>query len=137
MNDLDTLYNTITSCIVEISQNIRKFNPISLGATIGSENSSGEQVKELDLYCNNLLIEKLSKLSSVKYIASEEEEELIPINEDGKYLVSFDPLDGSSNIDSNILVGTIFCVFEYVNDEQLKDGSNIVMSGYSLYGGST
>ena len=137
MSDLDTLYNTISSCIIEISHTIRKFNPISLGSTIGSENSSGEQVKELDLFCNNLLIEKLSKLSSVRNIASEEEDELIPINKEGKYLVSFDPLDGSSNIDSNILVGTIFCVFEYVDDEQLKDGSNIVMSGYSLYGGST
>ena len=57
MSDLDTLYNTISSCIIEISHTIRKFNPISLGATIGSENSSGEQVKELDLFCNNLLID--------------------------------------------------------------------------------
>ena len=136
MSNLNTLYNTLSDCVIEISHVIRKFNPISLGSTIGSENSSGEQVKKLDLLCNNLLIEKLSQLSCVKCIASEEEEELIKVNENGKYLVSFDPLDGSSNIDCNITVGTIFCVFEYKNNT-LINGSNIVMSGYSLYGGST
>ena len=136
MSDLNTLYNTLSDCVIEISHVIRKFNPISLGSTVGSENSSGEQVKKLDLLCNNLLIEKLSQLSCVKCIASEEEEELIKVNENGKYLVSFDPLDGSSNIDCNITVGTIFCVFEYKNNT-LINGSNIVMSGYSLYGGST
>ena len=61
-------------------------------------------------------VEKLSQLSCVKCIASEEEEELIKVNENGKYLVSFDPLDGSSNIDCNITVGTIFSVFEYKNN---------------------
>ena len=59
------------------------------------------------------------------------------VNNNGKYLVSYDPLDGSSNIDSNISVGTIFCVFKYDKNESIKNGKNIVLSGYCIYGPST
>ena len=89
MNDLDLILNAMEVGIIEISSLIRKFNPLTLGETIGSENSSGEKVKKLDLLCNNLLIDKIKRLSGVKSIASEEEEELISVNEHGKYLVSF------------------------------------------------
>lgn len=136
MCELEIILKTISNCIIKISNNIRIFNPVILGSVIGSENSSGEEVKKLDIFCNELIINNLSKLSFIKHIASEEEENLLLINKNGKYLISFDPLDGSSNIDCNILIGTIFCVFEYKNDK-ITDGKNIVMSGYSLYGGST
>ena len=136
MNDLDLILNAMEVGIIEISTLIRSLNPLTLGETIGSENSSGEKVKKLDLLCNNLLIDKIKRLSSVKSIASEEEDELISVNEYGRYLVSFDPLDGSSNIDCNISVGTIFCVFEYTGN-YIKSGLDIVLAGYSIYGGST
>jgi fructose-1,6-bisphosphatase I len=136
MKDLDLISNAMEGGIIEISKLIRKFNPLTLGETIGSENSSGEKVKKLDLLCNNIFVDRLKLLSCVKNIASEEEDTLISVNDSGKYLVSFDPLDGSSNIDCNISVGTIFCVFEY-REGYIKDGTNIVLSGYSIYGGST
>jgi len=135
-DDLDLILSKLSKSITEISYLIRKSSPLDLSSVLGSENPSGEQVKKLDIDSNNILKRNLSLVKSIKYLASEEDDEKIEINKDGKYLVSFDPLDGSSNIDCNITVGTIFCVFEYDNNK-LIDGRNIVMAGYSLYGGST
>ena len=135
-DDLDLILSRISKSINEISFLIRRSSPLDLSSVLGSENPSGEQVKKLDIDSNNILKDNLSSINSIKFIASEEDDELIEVNSEGKYLVSFDPLDGSSNIDCNITVGTIFCVFEYNNDI-IVDGKNIVMAGYSLYGGST
>ena len=135
-NDLDLVFSKICKSIQDISYLIRKTSPLDLSSVLGNENPSGEQVKKLDIDSNNILKNNLSQLDVIRNIASEEDEELIKINDKGKYLVSFDPLDGSSNIDCNITVGTIFCVFEY-NDDTIKNGGNIVMAGYSLYGGCT
>jgi len=135
-DDLDLILSKLSKSITEISYLIRKSSPLDLSSVLGSENPSGELVKKLDIDSNNILKKNLSLVKSIKYLASEEDDEKIEINKEGKYLVSFDPLDGSSNIDCNITVGTIFCVFEYDNNK-LIDGRNIVMAGYSLYGGST
>ena len=135
-DNLDVILSKLSKSIMEISYLIRKSSPLDLSSVLGSENPSGEQVKKLDIDSNNILKKNLSSVKSIKYLASEEDDEKIEINKEGKYLVSFDPLDGSSNIDCNITVGTIFCVFEYDNNK-LIDGRNIVMAGYSLYGGST
>ena len=135
-DDLDLVLSKICKSIQDISYLIRKTSPLDLSSVLGNENPSGEQVKKLDIDSNNILKNNLSKLDVIRNIASEEDDELIKINDKGKYLVSFDPLDGSSNIDCNITVGTIFCVFEY-NDDTIKNGGNIVMAGYSLYGGCT
>lgn len=135
-DDLDLVLTKICKSIQDISYLIRKTSPLDLSSVLGNENPSGEQVKKLDIDSNNLIKNNLSKLDVVRNIASEEDDELIKVNDKGKYLVSFDPLDGSSNIDCNITVGTIFCVFEY-NDNTIKNGGNIVMAGYSLYGGCT
>lgn len=136
-DDLDIILSKVSKSVMEISYLVRKSSPLDLSSVLGNENPSGEQVKKLDIDSNNILKDNLSTISSIKYIASEEDDNLIEINKNGKYLVSFDPLDGSSNIDCNITVGTIFCVFEYNKDDKLVDGRNIVMAGYSLYGGST
>jgi fructose-1,6-bisphosphatase I len=135
-DDLDLVLSKISKSIQDISYLVRKNSPLDLSSVLGSENPSGEQVKKLDIDSNNILINNLMGLDVIRNIASEEDEELIPVNTNGKYLVSFDPLDGSSNIDCNITIGTIFCVFEY-NDNTIKNGGNIVMAGYSLYGGCT
>jgi fructose-1,6-bisphosphatase I len=136
-DDLDTILSKVSKSIMEISYLVRKSSPLDLSSVLGNENPSGEQVKKLDIDSNNILKDNLSSVSTIKYLASEEDDNLIEVNKKGKYLVSFDPLDGSSNIDCNITVGTIFCVFEYNQNNKLINGGNIVMAGYSLYGGST
>lgn len=136
-DDLDIILSKVSKSVMEISYLVRKSSPLDLSSVLGSENPSREQVKKLDIDSNNILKDNLSTISAIKYLASEEDDEIIEINKNGKYLVSFDPLDGSSNIDYNITVGTIFCVFEYNKDDKLVDGKNIVAAGYSLYGGST
>jgi len=135
-DDLDLVLYNISKSIKDISYLIRKTSPLDLSSVLGTENTSGEQVKKLDIDSNNILKNNLSKLDVIRNIASEEDDKLISVNKNGKYLVSFDPLDGSSNIDCNVTIGTIFCVFEYNNDT-IINGGNIVMAGYSLYGGCT
>ena len=135
-DDLDLIMSKLSKSIMEISFLIKKSSPLDLSSVLGNENPSGEQVKKLDIDSNNILKKNLSSIKSIKYLASEEDDKIIELNKDGKYMVSFDPLDGSSNIDCNITVGTIFCVFEY-EANKILDGRNIVMAGYSLYGGST
>ena len=80
-----------------------------LGSTL-SENVQGETQKKLDVISNQILKDILSESGYVKAISSEEEDEVVPCNPNGNYLVSFDPLDGSSNTDINSLIGTIFSI---------------------------
>jgi len=113
-----------------------------LGA-VGSENVQGEQVQKLDLFANDQFIDALTSCASVAAILSEENEEIITLNPSGDYLFATDPLDGSSNIDVNISVGTIFSVFKRKKkgppekEEFLREGHEQVMAGYILYGTST
>ena len=122
--------------IIEISNLIRFKNTLYLGNTTTETNSSSDSVKTLDLLSNQIISDKLNKCKYVREYSSEEEETIIktPFT-DGEYFVSFDPLDGSSNIDSNVTVGTIFCIFKF-NEDKIS-GKDIVTAGYSLYGGST
>ena len=94
-------------------------------------------MKKLDYDSNNLLFNNLKNLDCIKTIISEEFDEMKLVNKNGKYLVGYDPLDGSSNIDSNVSVGTIFSVFEYDETGFIKNGKNIVLAGYCIYGPST
>jgi len=113
-----------------------------LGAA-GSENVQGEQVQKLDLFANEQFIENLQEIGHIAAIASEENEEIIPLNETGEYLFATDPLDGSSNIDVNISVGTIFSVFKRTlkgapkKEEFNRYGYEQILAGYVLYGTST
>jgi len=108
----------------------------------GAENVQGEDQKKLDVISNDIIKDKLLKLSSVRGLASEEEETIVECNKSGEYLVSFDPLDGSSNIDINSLVGTIFSVYRtnqpstLSESDFLKPGKEQVCSMYVLYGPS-
>jgi fructose-1,6-bisphosphatase class 1 len=106
-------------------------------------NVQGEQQKKLDIIANQIVIDKLSSLKAVAGMASEEEEQFITGHPEGRYLVMFDPLDGSSNIDIDISVGTIFSLFMKPRDEDLQEkhflqpGNKQVAAGYILYGPQT
>ena len=100
--ELKSIVETIMHSCNKISHYIRKKSLLRLGEETENKNATNDAVKQLDLKTNTLFIKDLSGNNSIKLLASEEEEELITCNENGKYLVSFDPLDGSSNIDVNI-----------------------------------
>ena len=118
-----------------------------LGGT-GDTNIQGEFVQKLDMYANDTIKKALEHAGVVCCVASEEDEELTQIPErfhSGRYVFAMDPLDGSSNIDVNATIGTIFAVFERVTPEGtladerdvLRSGRDIVAGGYIIYGSGT
>ena len=112
-----------------------------------SENVQGEQQKVLDIISNEVFIESIEWSGDFAGMASEEMEDVYPIPKEyprGRYLITFDPLDGSSNIDVNVSVGTIFSILrcpdgvdEPTAEDFLKPGTEQVCAGYCLYGSST
>lgn len=114
-----------------------------LGSTL-SDNVQGERQKKLDVISNQILKDILSESGYVKAISSEEEDDVVACHPEGKYLVSFDPLDGSSNTDINSLIGTIFSILhapQWMDADDpsafLQPGTQMVAAGYVLYGPST
>jgi len=114
--------------------------------TGGQPNVQGEIVQKLDLIANETLKRTLGYRGNVGIIASEEDNEprvLQDLGKGGRYIVMFDPLDGSSNIDANVPVGTIFTIFErlrgesHVDQSVLQQGHKQVAAGYVVYGSST
>ena len=129
-----------------ISREVNKAGLVDISGIAGHENSSGEAVQKLDILADNLLINSLKNSGECCGIASEENDDFVPIMEskNAKYVVAFDPLDGSSNIDVNVSIGTIFAIYRRVSSEgecQLEDflqkGHKQVAAGYVLYGSST
>jgi len=114
-----------------------------LGAT-GEKNVQGEEVQKLDEFADSLLRDKFEKKELVGGIASEEMENIYSIAKDKNYLLLYDPLDGSSNIDVNVSIGTIFSILKRESTEKpvsksdfLQPGTNQISSGYIIYGSST
>ncbi len=114
-----------------------------LGAQ-GSENIQGEQQQKLDVYANDLFIRLLKSQGMVCAVASEENDEIVHFDNGGKYVVTMDPLDGSSNIDVNVSIGTIFSIYRRVStgdkatmDDFMQPGTAQVAAGYIIYGRST
>lgn len=119
-----------------------------LGA-MGSENIQGEQQQKLDVYANNQFIHALKAQGEVCGIASEENDDFIAFDEEicrnGKYVVLMDPLDGSSNIDVNVSIGTLFSIYRRISppgsraraEDFLQPGTAQVAAGYIIYGSST
>ena len=135
----------ISSILIE-----HKINRAALDGSQGntnnfSENSSGDIQKKLDVISNDIMIELLTKTKCCSLLLSEENEEAIIIESKyrGKYMIAFDPLDGSSNIDCNCCIGTIFSIYEDfvqeidIQERILKTGNDIICAGYILYGPST
>lgn len=142
--ELILLIRTLLAACKEISFRVSQGDLAGvLGSTL-SENVQGETQKKLDVISNQIIKDILSESGYVKAISSEEEDDVVPCNPDGKYLVSFDPLDGSSNTEINSLIGTIFSIFHAPqwmepNDPNqfLQPGNQMVAAGYVLYGPST
>ncbi len=142
--DLISLIKTILAATKEISFRVSQAH---LGGLMGStldENIQGEVQKKLDVVANELFKDILLESGFVKAISSEEEDTSVGGDKDGKFIVSFDPLDGSSNIDINSLIGTIFSIHEAPKDAEPSDpdmfkqsGNRQVCAGYVLYGPST
>lgn len=132
-----------------VNREVNKAGLVNILGEAQAENTTGDQVQKLDLYANDILIDCLKNSGECCGIASEENEDFIPIpaveSKDSKYVVVFDPLDGSSNIDVNVSVGTIFGIYrrrsKTGNPIQLQDflqsGTELVAAGYVLYGTST
>ena len=133
-----------------VSREVNKAGLLNiLGVAGSSENATGDTVQKLDLYANEKLIECLKNSGECAGIASEENEDFVQLHtvtdKKANYLVVFDPLDGSSNIDVNVSVGTIFGIYRRKSDAKgainlddfLQKGTDLVAAGYVLYGTST
>ena len=145
-DEIKKIVKVLSSTCFEISQAIRESGKNNLIGKTGEINIQGEHVEKLDEFANNLLISNLSKTGNVFAMGSEENETIISVktnNQDAKYIVVFDPLDWSSNIDVAVTIGTIFAIYKKVNSDQtdkanlLQKGKNIILAGYAVYGSST
>lgn len=140
------LLNDIVKACKQISHMVNRGDLIGVLGSAGSENVQGEVQKKLDIITNDIMVDSLIWTGHLSGMASEEVDDIIPIPDHyprGKYLALFDPLDGSSNIDVNLTVGTIFSILRYNGTGQprledfLQKGSEQVCAGFVLYGPST
>ncbi len=141
------LLSGITLAAKMIESKIRAAGLTDIVGAYGVENVQGEQQQKLDVYANQALLHCLGLRDSVAALVSEEDAEPVTFNRDpetGKYIIVFDPLDGSSNIDVNVNVGTIFSVLRRLPPEHgtleeslLQPGTRQVAAGYVVYGPST
>jgi len=130
-----------------ISREVKKAGLVGILGLAGEVNVQGEQVMKLDVFANETLIRMNDHTGRLCAMASEENPAIVPIPEQfpcGKYVLVFDPLDGSSNIDLNVSVGTIFSIHHKVSHERqgeledfLQPGYKQVVAGYIIYGSST
>lgn len=141
---LNDVITTVTDVGKTISQLLRKGALADILGEAGNQNVQGEEQKKLDVLANDLLLDALAKNAHCAGVASEELDDGTPANVDGSLLVLFDPLDGSSNIDINMAVGTIFSILPYErqgqiseNSDYLQAGNKQLAAGYLLYGTST
>jgi len=148
--ELSRLINSIRLAAKVVNHEVNKAGLVDILGAAGDTNIQGEDQQKLDVYANEAFIKGLTNREIVCGIASEEEDDFIVIkgrNEknDNKYVVLIDPLDGSSNIDVNVSVGTIFSVYRRVTPEGtpvtledfLQPGNKQVAAGYIIYGTST
>ncbi len=148
--ELSRLINSIRLAAKVVNHEVNKAGLVDILGTVGDTNIQGEDQQKLDVYANEVFIKTLTNREIVCGIASEEEDDYITIegrnnDHDNKYVVLIDPLDGSSNIDVNVSVGTIFSVYRRVTDsgtpvtleDFLQPGNQQVAAGYIVYGTST
>ncbi|MFA5136780.1 MAG: class 1 fructose-bisphosphatase [Patescibacteria group bacterium] len=116
-----------------IASHVKRSGLVDILGKTGEKNAFDEEVQKLDEFSDRLLVDILSQSGYIGHIGSEEMEEAICVDKKGKYNVFFDPLDGSSNIDININIGTIFSI--YHNDSSLlQAGKKQIAAGYIIYG---
>ena len=131
-----------------ISREVNKAGLVDVLGFTGAINVQGEEVKKLDEYSNRILIHRMARAGVLCAMASEENADIIEVPQgfnQGDYVLIFDPLDGSSNIDVNVNIGTIFSIFRrrspsdspVLSTDVLQKGSEQVAAGYIIYGSST
>lgn len=147
--ELSRLLRDIGIAAKIISREVNKAGLAEIIGDTGHTNIQGEDVKKLDEISNDLFIETLSKGGEVALLASEENDDIVPLKGkfsiNGNYVVCIDPLDGSSNIDVNVSIGTIFSIYRRVTpagtpptlEDVLQPGNKIIAAGYVIYGSST
>ncbi|HFB7210684.1 TPA: class 1 fructose-bisphosphatase [Neisseria gonorrhoeae] len=133
---------SVVSACTEINAKVRLGALAGVLGMAGTGNIQGEDQKKLDVIANNIMIDTLKANPAVAGLASEEEDTFVSAGENGRYLVLFDPLDGSSNIDVNISVGTIFSILAkpegaLATESFLQTGRQQLAAGYVLYGPQT
>jgi fructose-1,6-bisphosphatase I len=130
-----------------ISSKVRRAGLVDILGALDSQNVQGEIQQKLDVFANEIIVKAMDHTGRLAAMASEEEPDIIPIPDEfkcGKYVLLFDPLDGSSNIDVNVPVGTIFSVLKKITrgsrgnlEDMLQPGRRQVAAGYVIYGSST
>ena len=147
--ELSTLLRDIGLACKFINKQVNKAGLVDILGAHGAVNVQGEEQMKLDIFANEVLINVLRNSSDCAGIASEENDHFMAFEDEhsihSKYVVMFDPLDGSSNIDVNASIGTIFCIYKRVSPlgvpcnekDFLQKGKNIMAAGYVIYGSST
>ncbi|MFZ0450306.1 MAG: class 1 fructose-bisphosphatase [Desulfatiglandaceae bacterium] len=144
-----TLLSELIVAAKVISREVNKAGLVDILGGTGDVNVQNEQVQKLDVFANRVIVERMQHIGQLCCMGSEEVADLIEIPSQypkGQYILVFDPLDGSSNIDVNVSIGTIFGIYKRTNadsdaevmlDEVLQPGIQQVAAGYFIYGSST
>jgi len=145
--EFSTLLRNIALAAKIVSREVRRAGLVDILGAVQDTNSSGDEVQKLDMFANQIFINSLESGGQLCVMASEENESIIPIPDEfpcGKYAMLFDPLDGSSNISSNVTIGTIFSIYRRVSSgcrgteqDVVQLGCRQVAAGYVMYGSST
>jgi fructose-1,6-bisphosphatase I len=142
--EFTSLLNHLSLAIRIIHTRVRSAGLAGLLGYTGETNVQGEQVQKLDEFCNDVMMNVLERSGHCGVMVSEEVEALKVTEAKGKYAILFDPLDGSSNIDTNVGIGTIFALLRRRTardqpglEDALRPGHEIAAAGYALYGPST
>lgn len=143
--ELSQLLRDIALASKVVNREINKAGLIDIMGAMGSQNSGGEQQQKLDVLANIRFTRALTKGGEACALISEETESYVDLNNQGKYVIAIDPLDGSSNIDVNVSIGTIFSIYRrkspvgqpITEQDILQRGDEQVAAGYILYGSST
>lgn len=146
--ELSKLLHDLSLAAKVISLEVNKAGLVDILGFTGDNNVHGEQVKKLDVFAHDMLVRAMDHGGHLCVMASEEDEDIIPIPDQfpiGKYVLLFDPLDGSSNIDANVSIGTIFSIYRRVSphgkpgtmEDCIQPGFKQVAAGYIVYGSST
>ena len=143
--ELSQLLRDIGLAAKILNREITRSGLLDLEGAFGAQNVQGEAQQKLDVVANIRFKRALTNGGQVCALVSEEEQEVITINPDANYLVAMDPLDGSSNIDVNVSIGTIFSIYrrksekgsQVTKEDVLQPGRDQIAAGYVLYGSST
>ena len=145
--DFSSLLYDIAFAAKIIAREVNKAGLVDVLGYTGTTNVHGEKVQKLDEYADSIIFRALDHTERLCVMASEEREDIIPIPKKfkcGKYVLLYDPLDGSSNIDANVSIGTIFSIYRKISDGEcgqledcLQHGTEQIAAGYVIYGAST